>query len=799
MRQMTRAACLALLGALLSATISAQAQPNSSEGREFWLCFQRNHEDNPNDTLQLQLFLTSQYAARVTITIEALGWQQRLQLRAGEIAPVPIPAEAAITTSGVAQRLAVHVVADSPIAVYGLNRRYQSTDTYIGLPVSVLGTEYRVMSYRRLSSNFTPQVAVIATQDSTVVQFLPPKAARELFEDSSTAISIRQLPAVQPGTTLREPLSVVLNRGEVYQLSGPPTGEPEDLTGTLIRASRPIAVFSGHVCAYVPLTIAACNHLVEQLPPVETWGRHFYVGTLRQRSRYVVRVLAHLPQTRIFINDQPVATLEAGAFWEQTFTETVQITSDKPILVAQFSEGFRNGDSIGDPMMLLITPTQQFLTRYRFATPVQGSWRHFINVVIPVEAISTLRVNGAPVRASFSRIANSRYAIAQIEVPYGAHLIEAAQPFGLYAYGFGYGRDSYDAYGNAVGQSFADLRRQQDLLAPEAQLLQRSDGVSVVTIRDDRPSDLGLREVRVLAAENLQGTLPSITPGMLRAEAQFAPQDPSRNGHAVLALTDLAGNRSVYTLCYTYDIREERRIFVLCQGEYGECVRPLRVWLFGAYLRMANVYHAAQLPRIDPLPVLNGTFGNATGWGGLGGVLAGWRPNPSWSTLLRLGIELYGGELAAPDTLLQHVRLPDGQTAPFQEEQRLRLRAPYATLSAGGLWHLLPNLYLLGELQAAMKLGSAITLRRRILQPSGYIYSETGSPERTEPISTLPALRQFWWGLAVGTGVQYRLSSQWNAFGELVYSHGLSSLVPQGRWYLRQLGIRLGILLRYWE
>jgi hypothetical protein len=95
------------------------------------------------------------------------------------------------------------------------------------------------MSYRRLSSNFTPQVAVIATQDSTVVQFLPPKAARELFEDSSTAISIRQLPAVQPGTTLREPLSVVLNRGEVYQLSGPPTGEPEDLTGTLIPRFAP--------------------------------------------------------------------------------------------------------------------------------------------------------------------------------------------------------------------------------------------------------------------------------------------------------------------------------------------------------------------------------------------------------------------------------------------------------------------------------------------------------------------------------------------------------------------------------
>ncbi|MCS7176188.1 MAG: IgGFc-binding protein [Candidatus Kapabacteria bacterium] len=758
----------------------------TSEGKEFWVCFQRNHEEGPKDTLSIMLFLTSQWESRAQITIAGLDWDTLVRIPAQAIVPVRIPPQAELRTVWRAERLAVHVQSDTPIAVYGLNRRRQSTDTYMALPLSVLGTEYRVMTYRRLSAYFVSQVAVIATADSTEVTIMP----AEVWGSAGVGVE-------RGASAVAYPQRLWLQRGQVYQIQGPSGGEPADLTGMLIRASKPVAVFSGHVCAYVPLTVPACNHLVEQLPPVQAWGRHYYVGKLRWRSRYVVRVVAHYPETRLFVNDRWVKNLTSGEFWEQTFTENVQISSDKPILVAQFSEGYQSGDSIGDPMMLLLTPTQQFLRRYRFATPVQGSWRHFLNVIVPISVLSSLRFNGAPVRANFERIGNSSYAVAALEIPYGSHSIEADEPFGLYAYGFGYGPDSYDAYGNPVGQAFVDVEQQRDFLPPFAEIDQVGSSVNAL-VRDDRPTDRGLQEVRVLRSENLEGRLSPVSPGMLRTELRFTPADPRRAGYAILAMTDMAGNRSAVTLCYSYDLREERFIFVLCEGEQENCSSPVRLWSVGAFVQVANVQHAAAVPRSGNLPPMYGVFGDAMGWGSGVGVVVGYRVGPHWGFVGRLVLEGYGGRLQAPDTVLQQVRQTDGSIAVFQEERDLALRMPYFGISLGGTWFPLARLYLQGELQIHWRLGNVVELRRRILQPPGYIYSETRTPLLTEPVTTFSSLRPFYWSAALAAGLQYPFSPRSLLLVEVVHTRGLSYLVSIGRWRVAQIGIRVGMLHRWW-
>ena len=50
------------------------------------------------------------------------------------------------------------------------------------------------------------------------------------------------------------------------------TDAAHDLTGSIINADQPVAVFGGHDCAYVPYDQAACDHLEEQLLPNETLG-----------------------------------------------------------------------------------------------------------------------------------------------------------------------------------------------------------------------------------------------------------------------------------------------------------------------------------------------------------------------------------------------------------------------------------------------------------------------------------------------------------------------------------------------
>ena len=52
-------------------------------------------------------------------------------------------------------------------------------------------------------------------------------------------------------------------------------GRDYDLTGTLIESTRPIAVFSGHDCSFVPYDRWACDHLEEQMFPLEAWSTNY--------------------------------------------------------------------------------------------------------------------------------------------------------------------------------------------------------------------------------------------------------------------------------------------------------------------------------------------------------------------------------------------------------------------------------------------------------------------------------------------------------------------------------------------
>ncbi len=309
-------------------TVLSRRTDFTTEGREFWLVFQKNFRDfmvddktqaqRPADPLQLELFITSSATAHGYVEIRGLRFRKDFTVQAGKVINIPIDTAAQVRSSEKIEDLAVHIVADQPIAVYGLNRRFQTTDTYLAHPVNVLGQSYRAMGFRWLQNDLLSQMAVIATDDNTTVTITP------------TVKTAKGRPAKQP-------FEVILNRGDVYQVMpryDPNT--PSDLTGSLIEADKPVAVFSGHNCAYVPdPSVKACNLLVEQLPALRSWGRQFFVGTLAGRSSALLRVLADKDSTHVFENNRLVATLRAGEFYEnKSQTQHTMITSDQPVLVA---------------------------------------------------------------------------------------------------------------------------------------------------------------------------------------------------------------------------------------------------------------------------------------------------------------------------------------------------------------------------------------------------------------------------------------------------------------------------------
>ncbi|AEL28110.1 T9SS type A sorting domain-containing protein [Cyclobacterium marinum] len=415
-----------------------------NKGKEFWLMFNRNF--NNSSATNLDLFITSDLATngQVILPDETVI---DFSVTPGTVTTVNLPSTLLATLSDGVENKGVNIIADSEITIYGLNQYNATTDAFLGLPLDVLGTEYIVMSYITLSA--TPSTAsafgVVATMDGTVVTIVP---------------SI--------GTNTRPsgvPYEVNLNKGETYQLIASVTNG--DLTGSFITSNNPVAVFTGHTCAYVPQNISACDHLIEQAPPVTSLGESFVTIPLAsRRAGDIYRIVATKDGTSVSINGTggftENFTLNAGDFHELSIPSDVytKIESDQAILVAQFSKGQSSDNVTSDPFMMLIPPFEQFQNSYTVSTPATGFSKHFINLAVPTSQKDKIELDGAFLDPSiFTDIPGSTFAGAQVEVSQGTHNISGNLAFGAFMYGFG----SYDSYGYPGGQALASVEQVRNI------------------------------------------------------------------------------------------------------------------------------------------------------------------------------------------------------------------------------------------------------------------------------------------------------------------------------------------------
>ncbi len=751
----------------------------NSEGKEFWLCFQRNFKnkrvETPQTRLHLELFITGDEDAKVTIEIAGIGYKKRISIPGGTIKNVKLPNYAQVYSNEIKEKLGVHITSDNPISVYGLNRRFQTTDTYLGLPVNVLGTEYRVMGYD-VSEGLMSHFAIVATENGTEVTIV------------LTANSMTHKAGV--------PFKVRLKKGEVYQVAARyERHRPSDVTGTYIKSNKKISVFGGHQCAYVPSTIMACNHLVEQMPPLPSWGKHFYLGMLKPRSNYTFRVLANEKDTRVFIDAKLIKTLKPGQHWDSTVSRNVQVTANKPILVAQYSQGFKNGDSIGDPMMILVSPTQQFLNEYRFATPINGSWRHNINIVVPNKGISSMRLDGRPIEPSmFEPLGISRYSIATVTVPYGSHYIKGDLPFGMYTYGLGYGNDAYDAYGTMGGQSFIEYEPAADILPPMADD-KNIDGQHIVVVRDDRVDDTGIREIKILDNIGLDFNIPNVQTGAPQVPISVSPLSPTTPGRVVFSARDIALNEATFTLCYYYDEEYNVYRYALNRGVVDNCMPDPGIQ-FGVFGKLVINSHSADFSSSGNIKS-KGIFNGSAGVGGYGGIYIGRRLSSSWTMSARISFDNHPGLLEAPDSVPSKIRQDNGTLIDFQESKMLELEGMSATLALAGEYYIRSNTYLLAGVNLSYQLSKSIVHKTKILIPQHYTYKngerEIDDPSGSNEMNSLSSIR---FGLLFGAGVSIPVSYNISVFSELVYNLPISSMLDDGNWRIHQFGLQIGAKFR---
>ena len=216
-----------------------------------------------------------------------------------------------------------------------------------------------------------------------------------------------------------------------------------DLTGTEITADHKLAVFSGHDCAFVPYNRWACDHLEEQMLPLESWGKQ-YVASHSQRSPITIpdiwRVVSGADGNTITFDPGSVHApiqLSRGQWMEFTSTADFSASGTQPFALVQYLTGEdyagynTGGNNPGDPSMSLAVPVEQYRDSYLFQT-ADAYTQTFINVTAPAATVITL--DGAP--APLTTFGAGKYAAARVLLKQsGAHRISGTLPFGFTIYG----------------------------------------------------------------------------------------------------------------------------------------------------------------------------------------------------------------------------------------------------------------------------------------------------------------------------------------------------------------------------
>ncbi len=446
----------------------------------------------------------------------------------------------------------VRVTANQDVTVYGLNQGFFTSDAFLALPVPSLGREYVVMSYKSdaRGQNFTTserdetstpsQFAIVATQDATDV-------------------IVRPSDPVLFGGTVRE-LRVRLNEGESYLVQADPRTRDglADLTGSRVIATKPVAVFGGHQRATLPIEfklmpLTSRDCLIEQMPGIETWGRRAFLTPLQRSSSEVeaasnlYRVLAAYDTTRVFLNGQPLATLNAGQYFEAPLTASGIITASDLILVAQFKKTSGAGNLIGDPFMLLIPTVEQYDRSYRFIN-VQVSDRdvrvapngqvyteHFLTIVAPTNSLGSLRLDEQPVATgNFQAIGNSGFSFANISVSGGVHTARGDSAFAIYVYGYGI----MNSYGYIGGGRLRIIAPDRDVPALVAR--DTCFGVSG-TVFDTLLTDSRIASVQALTPRNVTVNIDRFTPFADSVRFRATVQNIFADGEFTLEARDSAG------------------------------------------------------------------------------------------------------------------------------------------------------------------------------------------------------------------------------------------------------------------
>lgn len=234
------------------------------------------------------------------------------------------------------------------------------SDAALLLPTSAWDTDYiAVMPWPSEVHPLPAALSIVASSDGTDVVIHP-------TADIQAGVGV---PAAPKG----EPVRFSLSKGQVLKIE-----QVDDLTGSVISASRPIGVWAEQAALWIDQATSDSGH--EQLPPVRALGSEYVYARYRNRvdgqdETPPTRIVGAVDGTLLSWDPAPPEGAQAVVQKGQSFvvrssTPFVVKSQDgeHPFYVATYMTGGMAFQELGDPEFVGVVAAEHYLSRYLFFT-----------------------------------------------------------------------------------------------------------------------------------------------------------------------------------------------------------------------------------------------------------------------------------------------------------------------------------------------------------------------------------------------------------------------------------------------
>ena len=466
----------------------------SNEGREFFLGMLYPSYNNiavgqTAGTFKAHALISSYYDNEIALsyydqsgneinkTVSKIAAQQSLQIS------LDVGSMRMDTSVEQASFRSCHITSKYPIAVQYLSEGVNCGGSYLAIPALSLGKNYVVASYNDNPGGgalYDPvfggydypttfeyaggQFLIVGTEDGTAVTIIP------------TTTTTGGHVGVHSGSGASgaiHPYSIELNKGQCYLVRSDGKDADADISGSIVSASKPVAVISGHEDADLggvdPYTMEGRDFMIEQMTPVEYWDSAGYVSIPLAESSPPGNE-GHGDSYRIYTNDSTTVLVQmdvpgiSGGYPFQTsrlalpvpekfdITDPVDIysTNGHKISVMQYDERSQGLTApFPAPSMVTVVPRSRWRTSYNFSIlfpkdPFGITDNQFINVISDSLNDIKISTDGFPEKnisalinyKSFDVVtSNSTIKGAQYQIGAGSYYIHSSHPFIIYVYG----------------------------------------------------------------------------------------------------------------------------------------------------------------------------------------------------------------------------------------------------------------------------------------------------------------------------------------------------------------------------